>query len=323
MERSEQVAEEENRPGFEAGQEPEAEDFEGGGESDALSQTEEVTALVAEQDNDAFKLYLRDIKKTNLLTAQQEQELARKMDLGDKAARDLMITSNLRLVVKIAKRYLNRGLPYLDLIEEGNLGLIKAVERFQVSKGFRFSTFATWWIRQTVERALMNQSRSVRLPVHIAEAIAKLNRATFQFRRQMNRDPTLAEIAEVMEVEIHQVRKLKVLMMSTYSIDQPLWESSSFSLGDTLEDTSIPSPVDQIAGQHAYERVSGLMQSFSEAERKILTLRFGLDDHEPQTLETIGRIFGVTRERIRQIEAASLDKLRKLMGSHDGMVPSC
>jgi len=308
---------------LEGGEEADAPGFEAGGELEESCEAEEAATAAAEQTNDAFKLYLRDIHRTKLLTREEEKELALKVARGDRAARDRMITANLRLVVKIAKRYLNRGLPYLDLIEEGNLGLIKAVERFQVSRGFRFSTLATWWIRQAVERALMNQSRSVRLPVHVNEEIGRLSREAYHFRKALNREPTVAELAQAMGVELNRVRKLKVLMMQACSLDQPIGENSSFTLAATLVDTAAPSPVDQIAGNCAYERVAGLIKTFSEAEKNILTLRFGLDDHEPQTLETIGRSFGLTRERIRQIEAASLMKLRKLLGPHDDLMASC
>jgi RNA polymerase primary sigma factor len=283
----------------------------------------EIKGAAVEQPSDAFKLYLRDIQRTKLLSAEEERALALRIEAGDQAARDLMIVSNLRLVVKIAKRYLNRGLPFLDLIEEGNLGLIKAVGRFEVAKGFRFSTYATWWIRQSVDRALMNQAHTIRLPVHVAEGISKLYRVTHRFRDQMNRDPTITEVAEALEVDESQVRRLRVLMMKTYSIDQPIGEYSDFSLADTIEDTSALSPVDQIDGHHAYERVSTLLEDFSDAEKKILTLRFGLDDNEPQTLEAIGQSFGLTRERIRQIESSTLLKLRRLMGSRDGVMACC
>ena len=286
---------------------------------DSPEDEEGVQSAVAEPLGDAFKLYLRDIQKSRLLSAEEEKELAQRIAQGDQAARDLMITSNLRLVVSIAKRYLNRGLPFLDLIEEGNLGLIKAVGRFDVSKGFRFSTYATWWIRQSVDRALMNQGHTIRVPVHVAEDIGKLCRVTGRFRSEMNRDPTVAELAHALQVEEKQVHKLKTLMMKTSSLDQPIGEYSDFSLADVLEDTSTLSPLDQIDGLTLYEQVSTLMESCSEAEKRILTLRFGLDDGEPQTLDTIGRSFGLTRERIRQIESASLMKLRKLMGPRDVM----
>jgi RNA polymerase primary sigma factor len=322
MENCARMMEDDTPQAHDAEQEPHVREFEPDGELDDSS-ADKVTALVEEQVNDAFRLYLRDIHRTKLLSATEEKELALKIESGDRAARDRMITSNLRLVVKIAKRYVNQGLPFLDLIEEGNLGLIKAVERFDVSRGFRFSTFATWWIRQGMERAVMNQARSVRLPVHVAEDIGKVSRATYLFRKQTNRDPTLTEIAETLEMDLNHVRKLQVLLLGTCSMDQPLGENSSFCLADTLEDTSNLSPVDQIAGHNAYEIVSDLIKTFPAAERKILTLRFGLDDHEPQTLETIGRSFGLTRERIRQIESASLSKLRKLLGPHDGIMASC
>ena len=284
---------------------------------------EDIQAEVVEHVSDAFKLYLRDIHKTKLLGAGEERELALRIDAGDQAARDQLITCNLRLVVKIAKRYLNRGLPFLDLIEEGNLGLIKAVERFDISRGFRFSTYATWWIRQSVDRALTNQARTVRIPVHVAEAIGKLYRETVCFRRQMNREPTVTEMSEALALKESQVRRLMTLMMKTYSIDQPLGEYSDFYLSDTIEDTSMLSPAERLEGLSTYDRVASLMETFSETEKKVLTLRFGLGDNEPQTLETIGQSFGVTRERIRQIESASLQKLRQLMAFPDGKSASC
>jgi RNA polymerase primary sigma factor len=295
-------------------QEPQALELLQDQEIDAPSEAEEeAKTAVEEHFSDAMKLYLRDIQKTRLLTAEEEKELATKIDLGDMAARERMITSNLRLVVKIAKRYINRGLPFLDLIEEGNLGLIKAVERFDISKGFRFSTYATWWIRQACERSLMNQARTIRLPVNVSEAISKMNRVSRAFRKQMNREPTLLEIAEALDVDLSQVRKLMTVMTTTYSLDQPMGERSDYFLIDTIEDPSTVSPSEQMEGLNAYELVSRLIETFSDSERKILTLRFGLDDHEPHTLESVGRIIGVTRERIRQIESNSLKKLRKLV----------
>jgi RNA polymerase primary sigma factor len=280
---------------------------------------EEIEAVAAEYLNDATRLYMRDIQKTRLLTAEEERELAKSIDRGDKAARDRMITCNLRLVVKIAKRYVNRGLPFLDLVEEGNLGLIKAVERFEVSRGFRFSTYATWWIRQSVERALMNHANTIRLPVHVNEDIGKLYRLTSRFRRELNREPTLSEVADALEMDLDRVNKLKVQMMHTFSLDQPLGEFSNYLLRDSIEDTTCPGPADRIERLNAYEQVSRLMQNFSEVEKRILALRFGLEDSEPQTLEAIGRSFGVTRERIRQIESGSLLKLRSLIESHEAL----
>jgi RNA polymerase primary sigma factor len=251
------------------------------------------------------------------LTADDEKELAAKIDLGDKAARDRMIVSNLRLVVKIAKRYMNRGLPFLDLIEEGNLGLIKAVERFKLSKECRFSTYATWWIRQSIERALVNQSRTIRLPVHVSDDINKMLRVNRELVQKLNREPTLVEVADALGADQQQVRRLMVLLKKTYSIDQPMGDNSDYFLTDTIEDTSMTSPESLMEDVNSYELISKLIETFTDAEKKILTLRFGLGDTEPQTLDTIGQSFGVTRERIRQIEAKALIKLRKLMLSPD------
>jgi len=274
---------------------------------------EEVKAPEIEHFDDAIKLYLREVQKTKLLTADEEKELAQRIAKGDKAARDRMIESNLRLVVKIAKRYMNRGLPFLDLIEEGNLGLIKAVGRFKLSKECRFSTYGTWWIRQSIERAIVNQSRTIRLPVHVTDDINKMLRVNRVLVRKMNREPSLKEVSVEMEVNIPYVRRLMVLLKKTYSIDRPMGENSDYSLSDTIEDTSTVSPAVLSENLNRYELISTWFKTLSASEKKILTLRFGLDDKEPQTLETIGRIFGVTRERIRQIEAKSLVKLRKLV----------
>ncbi len=266
---------------------------------------------------DAIKLYLKDIQKTNLLTAEEERTLARRIDQGDMAARDRMIESNLRLVVKIAKRYMNRGLPFLDLIEEGNLGLIKAVERFKLSKECRFSTYATWWIRQSIERALVNQSRTIRLPVHVSDDINKLIKITRELVRVYNREPQVKEVADAMSVEPSYVRRLMVLLKKTYSIEHPMGENNDYSLIDTIEDTSVVSPLDLAEWLNKFQIITELLGTLNDNEKEIIALRFGLDDRDPQTLDTIGRQFGVTRERIRQIEAKSLDKLRLLLAEHD------
>jgi len=266
---------------------------------------------------DAIKLYLKDIQKTTLLTADQEKELARRIDQGDLAARNKMIESNLRLVVKIAKRYMNRGLPFLDLIEEGNLGLIKAVERFKLSKECRFSTYATWWIRQSIERALVNQSRTIRLPVHISDEINKLIKVSRELVHGLNREPQVKEVAEAMGVEPAYVRRLMVLLKKTYSIEHPMGENNDYSLIDTIEDASAINPLELTEQLHKYRVVAGLIDELNENEKEILALRFGLDDREPQTLDTIGRQFGVTRERIRQIESKSLEKLRTVLAERD------
>jgi len=266
---------------------------------------------------DAIKLYLKDIQKTNLLTAEEERALARRIDDGDMAARDKMIESNLRLVVKIAKRYMNRGLPFLDLIEEGNLGLIKAVERFKLSKECRFSTYATWWIRQSIERALVNQSRTIRLPVHVSDDINKLIKITRELVRDLNREPQVKEVADVMGVEPAYVRRLMVLLKKTYSIEHPMGENNDYSLIDTIEDTSQVNPLELAEWLNKFRIITDLLATLNDNEKEIIALRFGLDDRDPQTLDTIGRQFGVTRERIRQIEAKSLEKLRLLLSERD------
>jgi len=262
---------------------------------------------------DAIKLYLKEIQKSNLLTAEDERELAGLIAQGDSAARERMIESNLRLVVKIAKRYMNRGLPFLDLIEEGNMGLIKAVEKFKVSKGCRFSTYATWWIRQSIERSIVNQSRTIRLPVHVADDINKLVKINRELVQRLKREPNVDEVAAAMGADASYVRRMMLLVKKTYSIEHPLGEGDGYSLIDTIEDTKVVDPESKIEDLDRFNHVQEWMGDLNENEREILALRFGLDDREPQTLDTIGKQFGVTRERIRQIEAKSLAKLRKSM----------
>ncbi len=266
-----------------------------------------------EHSVDAIKLYLKEIQRGTLLTAQDERELADLFAQGVMAARDRMIESNLRLVVKIAKRYMNRGLPFLDLIEEGNMGLIKAVERFKVSKGCRFSTYATWWVRQSIERALVNQSRTIRLPVHVADDINKLVKISRELVQRLKREPSHAEIAHAMGCDEKYVRRMQVLVKKTFSIEHPMGENNDYSLIDTIEDKSAVDPEAIIQDLDRFSQLLEWMDDLSETEREILALRFGLNDREPQTLDTIGRQFGVTRERIRQIEAKSLSKLRKAL----------
>jgi RNA polymerase primary sigma factor len=292
------------------------------GEEQELAEVEEEQkSAPVEHFDDAIKLYLREIQRTKLLSAAEERELAARIDLGDKAARERMIVSNLRLVVKSAKRYLNRGLPFLDLIEEGNVGLIKAVDRFKLAKECRFSTYATWWIRQSIERALVNQSRTIRLPVHVSEDIGKMIRANRELVRKLNREPTLTEVADSLGTDVTQVRRLMVLLKKTYSIDRPMGENEDYFLMDAIEDTSTLSPEDFFDDLNRYELVSGWFETLSEMERKILTLRFGLDDKDPQTLDTVGKVFGVTRERIRQIESKALEKLRQILKASDTPEP--
>jgi RNA polymerase primary sigma factor len=272
---------------------------------------EEIPLVELEHFDDAIKIYLRDIQRTPLLNAESEKELARKVEKGDKAARNKMIESNLRLVVKIAKRYNNRGLPFLDLIEEGNLGLIKAVERFSLAKECRFSTYATWWIRQSIERSLVNQSRTIRLPVHVADDISRMLRTVRRLSQELQSEPGIEDIAGAMKAKPQYVRRLMTLLRRTCSMETPIGDGNDFFLIDTIEDHSLVSPALLLENVNRYEMISRHFEGLSESEQKILTLRFGLNDSEPQTLETIGLQFGVTRERIRQIEAKVLDKLRK------------
>jgi RNA polymerase primary sigma factor len=273
---------------------------------------EEIPLVELERYDDAIKIYLRDIQRTPLLTAAAEKALALRIEKGDETARNKMIEANLRLVVKIAKRYMNRGLPFLDLIEEGNLGLIKSVERFNLSKECRFSTYATWWIRQSIERALINQSRTIRLPVHISDDIGRMFRVTRKLSHELNREPAIQEIADAMKAKVSHVRRLMTLLRHTCSIEAPIGDSNDFALIDTIEDNTLTLPAVHAENMNSYSLVLQHFDKLTEHEQKILTLRFGLNDHEPQTLDVIGQQFGVTRERIRQIEAKSLEKLKNL-----------
>jgi len=280
-------------------------------EAAEASAEEELPLTELEHYDDAIKIYLRDIQRTPLLNAESERELALKIEQGDKDARNKMIESNLRLVVKIAKRYNNRGLPFLDLIEEGNLGLIKAVERFSLAKECRFSTYATWWIRQSIERSLVNQSRTIRLPVHVSDDISRMLRTVRGLSQELHREPGVEEIAGAMKIKPQYVRRLMTLLRRTCSMETPIGDGNDYFLIDTIEDNSLVSPASLLENVNRYEMISRHFDGLSETEQKILTLRFGLNDSEPQTLETIGQQFGVTRERIRQIEAKTLEKLRK------------
>lgn len=280
-------------------------------EEDTTLELDDLPALVEQIPlDDPVKIYLRDIQRTPLLNAEEEKALARKVEQGDRAARNKMIEANLRLVVKIAKRYLNRGLPFLDLIEEGNLGLMKAVERFSLEKECRFSTYATWWIRQSIERALVNQSRTIRLPVHVSDDISRMLKVSRQMSQELHREPSVQELAEALQIKPMHVRRLMILLKRTCSIDTPIGDGNDFFLVDTIEDSTAVSPSELLENINRYEMIAEHFDKLSESEKTILGLRFGLDDQDPQTLDTIGQSFGVTRERIRQIEAKSLEKLK-------------
>lgn len=260
---------------------------------------------------DALKIYLKDVYRSRLLSAEEERELARRVAQNDPVARERMIHSNLRLVVRLAKRYLHRGLPLLDLIEEGNVGLIKAVDRFDVEKGFRFSTYGTYWIRQSIERALVNFTRTIRLPVHISDEISTVVRADRDLRSTLNREPTREEIARLTGFDPDHVEDLLRLNEKTYSIEHPMGEDEDLQLVDVLKDEGATRHVERTEEIQEFSKINGWIQELSEQEQIILKLRFGLEDLDKQTLETVGKKFGVTRERIRQLEKGSLKKLKK------------
>lgn len=261
--------------------------------------------------DDAIKLYLRDIQRIPLLTPESEKELAHLVATGDQQARNKMIESNLRLVVKVAKRYANRGLQLLDLIEEGNIGLMRAVERFDLGKECRFSTYAIWWIRQSVERAVINQSRTIRLPVHVADEISLMFKTMRKLSNDLQREPTRDELAVKMDVSTTHINDLLNHLRPASSTETALGDNEDFTLNDIIEDTSSPSPATLHENINSYNHLTDCFHLLNDTEKKVLILRFGLEDNEAQTLEIIGKELGVTRERIRQIEAKALQKLKK------------
>ncbi|MBI5454144.1 MAG: sigma-70 family RNA polymerase sigma factor [Deltaproteobacteria bacterium] len=267
--------------------------------------------------SDSVKVYFSGIKKFALLTSDEEKYLARKIAKGDFESRKKMIEANLRLVVNIAKRYLNRGLPLQDLIEEGNIGLIKSVERFKATKGCKFSTYATYWIKQAIERAIANQSSIVRLPIHVTADISRLTRASRELTRTLKREPSLGELSEKTGLSGRYVKKLNTISKKSYSLEASFPDDTDQSLLDRLEDDRFPAPMDIIDESRRQERINGWLGMLDDNERTIIRLRFGLDEDEPQTLESIGRSFGVTRERVRQIEVKALDKLKKIIKQSD------
>ena len=259
---------------------------------------------------DPVRMYLKEIGTVPLLSAEEEIRLAKCKAEGDVNAKERLIEANLRLVVSIAKRYVGRGMQFLDLIQEGNLGLIKAVEKYDYSKGFKFSTYATWWIRQAITRAIADQARTIRIPVHMVETINRLIRTSRQLLQELGREPTPEEIAEKMEMPVERVREIMKISQDPVSLETPIGEEEDSHLGDFIQDDHVQVPVDAATYTLLHEQLMEVLDTLTEREQKVLRLRFGLDDGRPRTLEEVGRQFNVTRERIRQIEAKALRKLR-------------
>jgi RNA polymerase primary sigma factor len=260
--------------------------------------------------DDPVRMYLKEIGRVPLLTAEEEVALAKRMQAGDEEAQKRLAEANLRLVVSIAKRYVGRGMLFLDLIQEGNLGLIKAVEKFDYTKGYKFSTYATWWIRQAITRAIADQARTIRIPVHMVETINKLIRVSRQLLQQLGREPIPEEIAKEMDITVERVREIMKIAQEPVSLETPIGEEEDSHLGDFIEDQDAPAPADAASFMLLKEQLEEVLDTLTPREEKVLRLRFGLDDGRARTLEEVGQSFGVTRERIRQIEAKALRKLR-------------
>lgn len=270
----------------------------------------ELDKIIEGSVDDSVKMYLKDIGKVALLTAEDEVELAKRMEEGDEEAKKILSEANLRLVVSIAKRYVGRGMQFLDLIQEGNLGLMKAVEKFDYTKGFKFSTYATWWIRQAITRAIADQARTIRIPVHMVETINKQVRATRQLLQKLGREPSPEEIAEHLGCPEEKVREIQKIAQDPVSLETPIGEEEDSHLGDFIEDDRALSPSDVAESNMLKEQLIQVLNTLTPREEKVLRLRYGLDDSHPRTLEEVGKEFNVTRERIRQIEAKALRKLR-------------
>ena len=281
-------------------------------DDDEKVEEEEVDLTFLDNINieDPVRMYLKEIGKVSLLSAAEEIELAKKMEIGDEQAKKKLAEANLRLVVSIAKRYVGRGMLFLDLIQEGNLGLIKAVEKFDYRKGYKFSTYATWWIRQAITRAIADQARTIRIPVHMVETINKLIRVSRQLLQELGREPTPEEISEKMEVPVERIREIIKISQEPVSLETPIGEEEDSHLGDFIQDDNVPVPAEAAAFTLLKEQLLEVLDTLTEREQKVLRLRFGLDDGRARTLEEVGKEFNVTRERIRQIEAKALRKLR-------------
>ncbi len=277
----------------------------GSGEDSAAAGAAEGVAI-----DDPVRMYLKEIGRVPLLTAEEEVALAKRMEAGDESAKRALAEANLRLVVSIAKRYVGRGMLFLDLIQEGNLGLIKAVEKFDYSKGYKFSTYATWWIRQAITRAIADQARTIRIPVHMVETINKLIRVQRQLIQELGRDPLPEEIAEGMDVSVERVREILKISQEPVSLETPIGEEEDSHIGDFIEDEEAVKPAEAASFFLLREQLDDVLGTLTAREKKVLQLRFGLEDGRTRTLEEVGQIFGVTRERIRQIEAKALRKLR-------------
>ncbi len=264
-------------------------------------------------DRSSIRLYLQDIGQIPLITPEKEIELAARIKKGDKEARDLMIKSNLRLVVKIAHDYSNFGLPLIDLISEGNIGLIKAVERFDPAKGGKLSTYAAWWIKQSIKRALANQSKTIRLPVHLVDKISKMRRVAMQLQEELGREPTDEEIAEAIQIPVNKVAHLKSVSVRPTSLDAPVGDDDTTQFGDLVGDENAPTPFENLRDKTLQADINKMIDELDEREARIIKLRFGLEGNTPKTLEEVGEIFGITRERVRQLQNMALSQMRKNM----------
>lgn len=279
-------------------------------DSEILNDTEDLSTMVSTISDDPVKQYLKEIGSYPLLSVAEEIELAKKIEAGDNMAKQVLAESNLRLVVSIAKRYVGRGLSFLDLIQEGNLGLIKAVDKFDYNKGYKFSTYATWWIRQAITRSIADQSRTIRIPVHMSEVINKTYRVSRNLLQELGREPSEQELADAMNLPIEKVREILKVSADPISLDTPIGEEDDSHLGDFIKDDTIMGPEDAASYAVLQDQISKLLDTLTEREQRVLILRFGLQDGRSRTLEEVGKEFNVTRERIRQIEAKALRKLR-------------